>query len=184
MLESLCNRLSRHCSPRSTCSTTSPLSHLHLLPMPLPCSPPLQTSSARSFSRRSSPLSPKLCHALPLKLHNNSLSHSPSANRRSCTCSRRGPPTRRSPGNWWSRSPLPRNMSPVFSANSEQRIGRRPLHMHARALCSNVQRRHRQPDISRIAPIQAKGKVSFWLPSALLFSLRLSTQESILLVSF
>src|SRR5260221_7083682 len=76
MLESLCNRLSRHCSPRSTCSTTSPLSHLHLLPMPLPCSPPLQTSSARSFSRRSSPLSPKLCHALPLKLHNNSLSRS------------------------------------------------------------------------------------------------------------
>src|SRR5438552_8553950 len=100
MLENLCSRHSRHCSLLSPCNKRPSLSHLPLLPMPLPCLPPLHTSSVRKRRRRSSLLSPKLCHDLPLELHNNSLSRLLSANRRSCTCSRRGPPTRRSPIDW------------------------------------------------------------------------------------
>ncbi len=48
--------------------------------------------------------SPSLSRSLPQALH---------ASRRFCICSRREPPTRRSLGNWWSHSPLPRNMSPI-----------------------------------------------------------------------
>src|SRR6266446_4740019 len=114
MLEGRCNRPSRHCSLHRPCRKITSLSHLHLLPTPVQCSPPLQASSARSFNRRPSSLSPKLCHPLhsfPLKLHNSSLSRSPYVSRRCCTCWPRELPTRRLPTDWWSLSRQSRNMS-------------------------------------------------------------------------
>src|SRR5258707_7984632 len=108
MRESRCTPPSRHGSRHHRIRF-----RLSLLPTPIPCSPPLHTSIARSFNRRPSSLFPKPCHPLyplPLKLHHRSLSRLPHASWRPCTGFPKGLPTRRSPKRCWFHSPLSRNM--------------------------------------------------------------------------
>src|SRR5260370_39801830 len=79
MLEGRCNRHSEHCSRLRTCSKTSPLSHLYLLPTPRQCSIRLQASSSRQRRRRPSPLSPHHSHTHLLKPYPICISHTPHA---------------------------------------------------------------------------------------------------------